>query len=246
MQTVRILGVPVHRVHMAEALETVERMVKTGRPHLIVTPNAEMIWAAAKSDPELKQIIERADLAIPDGIGVVLASRYLGQPVAERVSGFDLMMELMALAPAKGYRIFLLGAAPGVADLAREKLQQKFPGAQIVGTHHGYFSAEQEPAVIAQIRAAKPDILFAGMGVPRQEKWLANNLHRLQVPVSIGVGGSLDVAAGKVERAPRWIQKIGLEWLFRLIKEPWRYKRMLALPRFAMAVVLSGRGKGDQ
>ncbi|MDY4882801.1 MAG: WecB/TagA/CpsF family glycosyltransferase, partial [Anaerovibrio sp.] len=162
-----------------------------------------------------------------------------GEPMPERVAGFDLAQELMREAPARGDRIYFFGSAPGVADKAKAKAEELYPGIQVVGVRNGFFSEADEPQIIADIRAAKPDILLAALGVPKQEKWLKKHMQELQVPVSIGVGGTLDVMAGVMERAPLWMQKAKLEWLFRGLKQPSRAGRLLALPKFVLKVVAS-------
>ena len=158
-------------------------------------------------------------------------ARVLGLPVAERVSGVDLVARICERAADKGYAVFLLGALPGVAEDAARSLQSRCTGLRIVGTRDGYFSPEDEPKVVQEIAEAKPDILFVGLGAPRQEKWISRHMEALQVPVAIGVGGTFDVLAGRAKRAPEWMQRAGLEWLYRLLREPSRLPRMWSLPR---------------
>jgi len=236
LEQATILGVPVHRVRMEQALRTIEQLIATRTPHLVITADANAILIAL-DDPEFRQLMAEAALVTPDGAGLLWAGRYSGQPFPERVSGVDLVWHLTRLSHERGYRLFFLGAAPGVAERARENLLRQFPQAQIVGTHHGYFSAEQEPEVIAQIRAARPDVLLIAMGMPRQEKWAHRHRHALNTPVMIGVGGSFDVYAGVVKRAPRWLQQSGLEWLWRLIQDPRKIKKVRNLPRFVWRVM---------
>ena len=193
----------------------------------------------ATQDEELKDILNQADLVVPDGAGTVWAAGHLGEPMPERVAGFDLAQELMREAPSRGDRVYFFGSAPGVADKAKAKAEELYPGIQVVGVRNGFFSEADEPQIIADIRAAKPDILLAALGVPKQEKWLKKHMQELQVPVSIGVGGTLDVMAGVMERAPLWMQKAKLEWLFRGLKQPSRAGRLLALPKFVLKVVAS-------
>jgi N-acetylglucosaminyldiphosphoundecaprenol N-acetyl-beta-D-mannosaminyltransferase len=187
---------------------------------------------AAQKDQELKEIINNASLRLPDGISMVVVSRILGRPLRERVSGIDFMLKAVELSSQRGYKLFLLGGKPGIAQEAGLKLIEQFPGLNIVGTHHGYFTESEEKQIITQIKDTKPDILFAGLGAGHQEKWLAKHLNELNIPVCVGVGGSFDVISGKKKRAPKWIQRLYIEWLYRLITEPERWKRQLALPKF--------------
>lgn len=236
-EKVSILGVQIDRVNMRAALEKIEDFIeKEELPKLVVTPNSEIIVMALE-DAQFKEIINNADLSIPDGAGVILASRLLKDYLPERVAGFDLMNELINLSASKGYRIYLLGGEPGVVDIVRARLQERHPGLKISGCHHGYLNQETEPKFIEEVNSLSPDLLFVGMGVPLQEKFLARNLPVLKVKVAMTVGGSFDVIAGKSKRAPRWMQKLNLEWLFRLIQEPRRIGRMMALPRFALLVL---------
>jgi N-acetylglucosaminyldiphosphoundecaprenol N-acetyl-beta-D-mannosaminyltransferase len=237
---VNILGTKVDRVGMGEAVRRVMEFAESRTPHHVITLNAEMI-ERAQDNPDLRALINAADLVTPDGAGVVWASRCLGRPVPERVTGIDLMLELAGEASRAGRRVFLLGAAPGVADEAAERLRARYPGLNLVGTCHGYFSAAETPAIVERVRDAAADILFVALGAPKQEYWIRDNLGDLGVSVAIGVGGSFDVIAGRVKRAPAWMRKLQLEWLGRLVREPSRFRRMLALPRFALRVVGSRR-----
>ena len=236
LEKVEILGVNVNSLTMAEAVETVKNFIEKGERRLIATANAEMIMRATY-DVELKTILNAADLVVPDGAGTVWAAGYLGHPMPERVAGYDLSQELMRLAPSKKYKLYFFGSAPGVADLAKAKAEKWYPGIDIVGTRNGYFSAEDEQSIIADIKAKRPDILLVALGVPKQEKWLYAHLDELNVPVSIGVGGSFDVMAGVIKRAPLWMQKAKLEWLYRGLKQPSRIGRLMALPKFVFKVM---------
>jgi N-acetylglucosaminyldiphosphoundecaprenol N-acetyl-beta-D-mannosaminyltransferase len=221
METVNFAGIKVDNVTLDECKAKVEGFLSSGDRHLIVTPNPEIIVTLQK-DQELKGIVNSASLRIPDGISMVVVSKILRTPLKERVSGIDLMLKLVGLKK----KIFLLGGAPGVAQEAAGKL----PGANVVGIHHGYFNDDAE--VIRMIKDTRPDILFVGLGAGRQEKWISKHLKELDIPVSMVIGGSLDVISGRKKRAPKWIQKLYIEWLYRLITEPQRIKRQLALPRF--------------
>ena len=238
LKQVEILGVNVNSLTMAQAVEAVQQFIAEKKVALVATANAEMLMRSTQ-DEELKDILNQADLVVPDGAGTVWAAGHLGEPMPERVAGFDLAQELMREAPARGDRIYFFGSAPGVADKAKAKAEELYPGIQVVGTRNGFFTEADEPGIIAEIKAARPDILLAALGVPKQEKWLKKHMQELQVPVSIGVGGTLDVMAGVMERAPLWMQKAKLEWLFRGLKQPSRAGRMLALPKFVLKVVAS-------
>jgi len=227
----------VDAVTMADAVARAEALLRRGRPSMVVTTNPELVMHAQR-DPELARALARAELVVPDGIGVVWAARVLGHPVPQRVPGVDLAEALLARAAAAGYRVYLLGAARGVAETAAQRLAARFPGLVVAGTHHGYFRPEEEPAVLAAVRQAAPHILLVALGAPRQELWIARHKSAWDVPLALGVGGSLDVFAGRVRRAPRWVQAVGLEWLYRLVRQPSRTGRMLALPRFAARVLL--------
>ena len=224
IERVEILGVSVDAVTMAQAVACVADLIAAGKPSLIATANAEMLLRATHDD-ELKTILNAANLVVPDGAGTVWAARHLGKFMPERVAGFDLVQELMKLAPAKSWKFFLFGAAPGIADKAKSKAETLCPGIKIVGTRNGYFTAADESDIIAQIKQSRADVLLAALGVPKQEKWLAAHLHELNVPVSIGVGG-----------APLWMQRARLEWLFRAMLQPSRAGRLLALPKFVLKV----------
>lgn len=235
---ISLFGIRVDVVTMAEAETMATEFVSLRQPHLIVTVNTEMVMVA-RQDPDLKRVVNNAALVVPDGAGIIWAARRLGRALPERVAGFDLVMRLLKLAPDRGYKLFFLGGAPGVAEAAAKAACRIFPGLQVVGTHHGYFAADQDEQVLKMIAASQADILLAALGVPKQEKWLWNNMGRLPVPLLMGVGGTFDVLAGAARRAPVWMQRAGLEWLYRLFREPWRARRMLVLPRFAWQVLLT-------
>ena len=232
---VEILGVGVDPVTMSEALDRVEEFYSARSPRLIATANAEMLMRATH-DEELRSILNAADLVVPDGAGTVWAAHHLGFEMPERVAGYDLAQELMKRAPSAQRRIFFFGSAPGVADKAKVKAESLYLGISIVGTRNGYFTVEEEPSIIEQIKKAQPDLLLAALGVPKQEKWLAAHLNELNVPVSIGVGGTFDVMAGVMKRAPLWMQRAKLEWLFRAMLQPKRAGRLIALPKFVFKV----------
>ncbi|UCH33016.1 MAG: WecB/TagA/CpsF family glycosyltransferase [Armatimonadota bacterium] len=228
---VELLGVAVHRTDVAGALHRITQFVEEGAPHHVVTPDSSAL-VRAQEDPELMDILRSADLVTADGAGVVWMAKVLGLPLWERVSGVDLMDHICELAAEKRYSVYLLGAAPGVAKAAAQKLQECYPGLTVAGTTHGYFNETQESQVVHRIAEAKPDILFVALGVPKQEKWIRRHLDDLKAPVAIGVGGSFDVISGRVRRAPAFMRRWGLEWLWRTLWQPSRLPRLAALPRF--------------
>ena len=234
-ERVNILGVDVDAVTMAEAVDVVRRAMDTRAGVLVATANAEMLMRATHGE-ELRRILNASALVVPDGAGTVWAARHLGHAMPERVAGYDLAQELLRCAPAEGRRVYFFGSAPGVAEKAKAKAEQLYPGIEIVGVRNGFFSPADNAAIIAEIRAARPDLLLVALGVPKQEKWIAAHLAELDVPVAIGVGGTLDVMAGVMKRAPHWMQKAKLEWLFRGLMQPKRAGRLLALPKFVLKV----------
>jgi N-acetylglucosaminyldiphosphoundecaprenol N-acetyl-beta-D-mannosaminyltransferase len=225
-----------------ESLAIIEGLIESGIPHQLVTVNTEFVMAAQK-DAEFKAIIQAAALALPDGIGLLWAARFLGRPLKERVTGVDTVQRVAGLAARKGYRLFLLGAAEGVADSCAQRLSNEYPNLQIVGAYPGSPAVEDEDEIVALVKQTKPDILFVAYGAPQQDKWIARNQERLEVPLAMGVGGAFDFITGVAVRAPRWMQQLGLEWLHRLYHEPWRWRRMLALPRFVGLVMRERLGK---
>lgn len=230
-----LLGVGFHNLTLHEALVRAEGMLTSPeRSHTVVTPNSAALLQS-EGDPELFEAYCDADLVIADGVGIVWASRLLGTPLKGRVTGIDLAESLLKRATVKGCRVFLLGGREGVAARAARRLKKRFPGLNIVGTHHGYFTVDEAP--LAAIRAARAQFLLVGMGVPNQERWMAKCSKRSMVPLMIGVGGALDVFAGECRRAPEYWQRLGLEWLYRLLHEPHRIKEASAIPRFIARVL---------
>lgn len=231
-----ILGVRVHRLRAAEVTEHLERLAASHGPLQVVTVNPEFV-VAARRNAAFRRVLNGATLSLADGFGIVWASRVLRCPVPERVTGVDTMQRLCAWAARKGWPVFLLGARPGVAEQAAAVLARSCPGLQIAGCYAGSPDPEEEGDIVARVNRSGARLLFVAYGAPRQDLWIARNLPRLDVSVAMGVGGAFDFIAGVVPRAPIWMQERGLEWLYRLVRQPWRWRRMLALPRFAALVL---------
>jgi N-acetylglucosaminyldiphosphoundecaprenol N-acetyl-beta-D-mannosaminyltransferase len=238
--SVSILQVNVHALTNIQVLSLIEQFIASGQPHQLVTVNPEFV-VAAQNDDEFRHIINNAALALADGVGLVFAARFLKTiPLPERVAGSDLVVRLAELSHRRGYRIYFLGAGPGVAQKAAENLKKIYPGLQVAGCYAGSPTPEETETIIRRISPTRPDILLVAYGAPKQDKWIAHNLERLRIPVCLGVGGSFDFLAGTAKRAPVWIQKLGLEWLHRLALQPWRWKRIWnAVPRFSWLVLRS-------
>ncbi|NOS79474.1 MAG: WecB/TagA/CpsF family glycosyltransferase [Nitrospira sp.] len=235
---IEILGIPVDCVTMEQAIEWAESKLQGNHPCTILAVNPEKVMRA-QHDPELLGQLRSADLLIPDGIGVVLAARLLGLGHAARVPGAELMPKLCERAALKGYSVFLLGATPEVNQQAVAVLRDRYPGIRIVGSQHGYVKEEDMPAVITRMNECKPDFLFVALGSPHQELWMSRYLPQLKVKVCQGVGGTFDVIAGRVRRAPKLFRFMHLEWFYRLASNPRRARRQTALPKFAYHVLKS-------
>lgn len=229
---VDVLGVAFDNVTPEEAADRALALLEEDGPHLVATPNPEIVQRANK-DRAFAEILAGADLVVPDGVGVIYAAKILGRPLKSRVPGIDLAAALMGRVAGTGKRLFLLGAAPGVAEQAAVNLRAAYPGLVVCGTHDGYF--EEDGPVIDAIRRAEADIVFVCLGAPKQEKWIAAHGEAAGARLYLGLGGSLDVFAGKAERAPERFQRLGLEWLYRLIREPSRIGRMAKLPLFLVS-----------
>lgn len=234
--TVDIMGIPVDYITMSEAIGKLDQFLAEDKCHAIYTPNAEIMMAAIR-DRELKAVLSEADMLVADGAGVVLASKILGRNLPEKVSGIDLIFNSFSEFNKKGSSYFLFGSKPGVAETAAMNILHDHPGIKIAGYHDGYFTEQDEDGIIEQINASNADILLVALSAPKQEFWIHKNKDRLKAKICIGCGGTLDVIAGKVELAPDIFRKNGLEWLYRLYKEPKRFKRMLDLPRFMLRVI---------
>lgn len=235
-----VLGVPVDVVTEPDVLAAARCAVESREPAQIVTVNAEFVVMALENETFLR-VLREARVATPDGAGVVWALRRRGVHVA-RLGGSDLIWSLSEQAAALGHAVFFLGAAEGVADEVAARLSLRYPGLHVAGTLSGSPRAQDEESIVGSIRTSGADILFVAYGAPEQDLWIARNLPRLGVSVAIGVGGSFDYVAGRARRAPPWMRERGLDWLWRLVMQPWRWKRMLALPRFALLVLTAPGG----
>ena len=251
---IKLFQVGIDQVDNQETIQKIEKFIVSKKPHQIVTPDTLAVLRARK-DPEYHAILKSADLVTPDGAGILWAATTLNYPLPERVTGIDIIHNICRLAAKKSYSLYLLGSYPGVASEAAINLTKKYPGIKIVGTHHGYFGNEdsqncedvkndnsdrnkKEEEISAEIKEKRPDILLVGMGVPKQEKWISKNLDKLDVPVCMGVGGSFDVLSGRIPRAPLWMQRHGMEWIYRSIKQPNRVFQVFALFYFIWLVIL--------
>lgn len=224
-----LFGTQVHALTMPLALAWIRDRIDSREPAYVVTLNGAMLVQAAR-DEHWRTLANDAGLVTADGIAVLLAARILGVEIAERVAGVDLVASLCEQAARLGHRVFLLGGRAGVAEAAARALQGRHPGLEVVGVRHGFFEAGDEASVCAEIRASRPDVLLVALGMPRQEQWMRRWSRELQVPVSVGVGGSFDVLAGHVRRAPRWAQRLGLEWFYRAMLEPRRWQVIATIP----------------
>ena len=246
-----ILGVRVDRVSQLQVLAIIDQLISLRRTsgntlpcQQIVTVNTEFVMAAQKNI-EFRHTINSAALTVADGIGVVWATRFVGFPTPERITGTDTLVALAKRCAEKSYRLYLLGATPGIAEQAGACLQSLAPGLQIAGTYAGSPALAEEDAIIERIHAANADILCVAYGAPAQDLWIFRNLSRLPAAIAMGVGGAYDFLSGRQRRAPQTMQYMGLEWLYRLYREPWRWKRMLAIPHFMLRVLLRGRKQHD-
>jgi N-acetylglucosaminyldiphosphoundecaprenol N-acetyl-beta-D-mannosaminyltransferase len=242
MSRAKILGVEIDAVTMDEAIAAFHRFIANRRPALVFNVNVDILMKL-KKDPELLAIFEAADLVLVDGTPMMWAARFLGSPLPGRVSGSDFVPALCQAAARDGHRLFLLGAVPGVADAAKRWLEQRNPGLRIVGTYSPPFGFERDACecarIVSLVKEAEPDVLFAAFGVPKDQKWLYRFRKELNVPVCMGVGSTLDYLAGRLKRAPIWMQRAGLEWSYRLMQEPRRLWRRYLLedPPFVLHVI---------
>lgn len=232
---VNILGVKIAKITAKDALDRAEQMVKGDKTSVVFTPNPEIVMAAYE-DSEFLEVLNSADMCVPDGIGVVYGAKILGEPLPERVAGFDLSCALMERMGRCGGSVFLFGSKPGVAEEAAKTLTERYSGLKIAGTHDGYFKAEDEEDIVNEINESGADLLLVCLGAPKQEKWIAKYRDKLNTKLCIGAGGTLDVLAGTVKRAPKIFIKLNLEWFYRLCKQPSRIGRFMALPKFIVTV----------
>ncbi|WLR50620.1 WecB/TagA/CpsF family glycosyltransferase [Bacillus tianshenii] len=227
---VSILGVPFLHTTMEEMTQRVVKHWESNEKAFVITANPEIVMKA-REEQVFQEIVGRADYITADGIGVVKAAEMLGDPLPERVAGYDLMHELLKKANERSLNLYMLGAGEDVIEEAANAVKRQYPNVKIAGYHHGFFDWESD-AIPNQINEAGADLVLVALGCPRQEQWIDQNINKFHKGVFIGVGGSFDVLAGKVERAPEMWQKMNAEWLYRLVKQPSRWRRMLALPRF--------------
>lgn len=238
MPSAQLYGVSISKWGMDETVSYLQQHIESGekrRPHQVVTINPIMMMAGLENE-QFMSVLRSAELVIPDGIGVVIASRFVRDPIPQRVAGIDLMQKLLRLGSRRRYRVYFLGSTEDVVEEVVRQVNRRYPGVQVAGYHHGFFGEEEDKQRVQEIRESNPDILFVARGLDTQEPWIGRYKKQLDVPVMMGVGGSFDVMAGKVKRAPVLFQKTGMEWFYRLMKEPSRYKRMLALPKFMWKV----------
>lgn len=246
MDSIKIFGLKIHNTTLKETTNLIEEYLKGDTLRVIYTPNTEIVMESKDND-KLKELLNKGDLIIPDGIGLIYGSRIKKKPLKERVTGFDTSMKMLDIAEENGYSIFLLGGEEGVAKTASDNINKDYPNIKVLGHHHGFFKGshiglldhEEELAIVNEINNLNPDIIFVGLGFPKQEMWIDANRNRLNGRVIIGNGGVMNILAGNAKRAPEIFQKLGLEWFYRLIKEPSRIKRQMALPKFMFHILFS-------
>ncbi|MBQ9519066.1 MAG: WecB/TagA/CpsF family glycosyltransferase [Firmicutes bacterium] len=231
-----ILGVPFNNMSPVETVELLNVYLSGETKAAVCTPNPEMVMLALK-DPEFMEVLNKSAVNIPDGIGIIYASRFTENRIEERVPGCDTVLALFDKMKTGKKTAYFFGGAPGVAEKAKEEMEKRFKGLNVVGTADGYFDEEKEKLIIADVNEKKPDLLLVGIGFPKQEKWIAKHIDELNIKVAIGVGGSLDVFSGTVKRAPKIFIKLNLEWFYRLLCQPSRIGRMMQLPAFMVAVI---------
>lgn len=239
MDTVNILGVHVSMLGIQESADKIMQMLDEDGTHTVFTPNSEIVMNAYK-DPEFCSLLNGADLLTADGIGLVYASRIVKKPIAERAAGFDIAMEVISRMAKTDHSLFLFGSKPGTAERAAKILCEKNPGLKIAGCRNGYFKPEETEDIINEINESGADLVFVCLGAPAQENWINKNKDKLRAHVLMGLGGSLDAVTGDMPRAPKWWCEHGLEWFYRLTKQPKRAFRMLALPKFGFTVLING------
>ena len=236
MKICKIFGVPFANITPDEAVDNVVSFLNDGKKHMVFTPNPEMIMEACKNE-EFFNILNKSSMNVPDGIGVVYASKLTDSPIKYRVAGYDMMLGVFDKIKDTNKRVYFFGGAPEIADRAKRAIEQKYSGIKIVGTANGYFDSNREKEIIDEINSLDVDLLLVGIGFPKQEKWIADHLDELNISVGVGVGGSFDGWCGNVPRAPKFFVDHGLEWFYRLIKQPSRIGRMMQLPLFMLKVI---------
>jgi len=235
LDQVTIMGIPFINTYKEAFVQLLDKRIQNKEKTFVVTANPEIVMQA-QEDTAFMNHIQQADYVTADGIGIVKASEMLGEPLPDRITGYDTMMNLLSIANDKHYKIYMLGAKKETLDKAVKRVESEFPHAEIVGSHDGYFDWENND-IAEQMEETKPDIVFVALGAPRQEKWIAENIDRFSHGVFMGIGGSFDVLAGTVRRAPKLWQNLNLEWLYRLLKQPSRWRRYLAMPRFVIKIM---------
>ena len=231
---VTIMGVPIAPMRLGETIAWITAWIRSHSQKAVFTINPEIVMLA-KTNDSFARILQGSDLNIADGTGIVLAARLAREQVPERVPGIDLVDHLCCVGNSLGWTIYLLGARPGVAQRAGQELKKEYPGLQIVGWSAASSEETEDTNIVPVINSLEPDLLLVAFGAPAQEQWIARNIKKLNIGVAIGVGGSFDFIAGEVSRAPQIVRNMGLEWLYRLLVQPWRWRRMLTLPAFALA-----------
>jgi len=231
---VTILGIPFDNMTRKEFLKELYKRMNLKQKTFLVTANPEIVMYA-QENKDYYELLMQADYIAPDGIGIVKASHTLGTPIKERVPGFELMLGLLEIADMEKKNVYFIGAKEEIIELTIEKIKQEWPHINIVGYHHGYFN-HADPEMIEKVKETEPDMIFVAFGFPRQEKWISNYLSQVSSGIAVGVGGSFDVLSGKTKRAPRLVQSFHIEWLYRLIRQPSRYKRMSVLPKFLQEI----------
>jgi len=238
METVEILGIPFAKITQQEAICKLEEFLTEPKNHVIVTPNPEGVMQARRN-PAFCDALKSADLSLADGTGILLASRFLRKALPERVRGIDTIFALLdSLSQKRDFTAYFLGGTPGTAQKAKENMQKKYPCLKVTGFHHGFFPPEDQEKIIAEINQLSPEILLICTGMPRAEIWATTNKN-INARLTMCLGGTLDIMAGTAKHAPPFLRKIGLEWLYRLARQPSRFKRMLDIPRFVVAVLSS-------
>lgn len=235
----QIMGIPVPKITMDHSVELLGKVIQQDQPELfhVVTLNPE-ITMSCQHDERLRSIIDEAGLITADGIGIVMVSRLKGNPLPERVTGCDLFIKLLETGNQNNWSFYLLGADEATSEKASEVINRTYPNVSILGRHHGFFNQTEEVEIVEDIGSLKPDVLVVALGAPYAERWIYKYKHKLNAKVAIGVGGTLDIIAGKVKRAPAIWRRLNVEWLFRLINQPSRWRRQLILPRFAIRALL--------